>query len=143
MSEFLAPECDYFACNLPVSFRAMHPGGCVSAWKSARMVQVGLEGLCLVMEPTVDIPKRVEIRLSLVQDSSANKHGRMYTDEGAVLLNTPDASGPTIKAIGRVVRWGRQPDGRVGVELAFSTLSPNDKHRLARFITDELCSPPA
>jgi len=103
-------------CSVLARFRKAGEDNQDTLWLDAVTVDISVGGVGLLIEPGLEIPKQVEVRLSLPVD------------------NWP------ITATARVAHQRRQPDGRYMVGLAFTILARLDEIRLVRFGVE---APPA
>lgn len=125
-----------YECSLPASFRPIHSSGCFGIWNEARVYDISLGGMRLEFDPTLEIPRRIEILFKLSDPSHQGRSSaRVYGDEGLELVSAAEEN-YLIRCTGRVCHSRVTPYGRVSVGVAFTKMGAMDKLKLARFLSE-------
>jgi hypothetical protein len=126
------------ACNLDVAYRVLHSDGNFGPWQEGVAKDIGLTGMCLHIEPRLDVPRRLELKFFLetpaesVGDSAAicDKRGRRFL---------PLSENPPFHALARVCHSYPTEKG-FALGMAFCQLSPVQRLNLAAFTSETLLS---
>ena len=133
------------AIELGVSFRLVQEDGCFSSWRSGFGTDISSGGICLVIATGFETPRNIEMLFMLPDLSPESQIGgavgahadiellRLVAANRPATLRTPNKERP-LKTNARVCNHRILPDGQSALGLAFTTLSPGDQIRLARFL---------
>lgn len=124
-------------CSIPGQYRAIRRDGRAGAWQDTTIVDLGMTGICILLEPRAEVPARLELRFRLGStdpwaDGRGDDAGGM--DDDGRLGHFNDSR--TSRVVGRTVHCGLERDGRIRVGLAFIALGATDRDRLVRFTDD-------
>ena len=128
------------AVELDISYRHIQENGCYGSWRSGVTRDVSANGMCLVIEPGFEIPRKIELLIGLPGQKADSQLGSDHS-EGLSLVaparqateRSPSNERP-IKAIARVTSQRPIETGHLALGLAYNTVSLGDEARLIRFL---------
>jgi c-di-GMP-binding flagellar brake protein YcgR len=132
-------------CKMDVNFRPIQENGCVGIWKPGVSSDLSSEGMCLIIEPGLNVPPKMEVMFMLpdpislpqMPTAAGSDEGIQTQTTGAeqrLNLRRMSTRDRSIRATARVTNQRLRSDKHISLGLFFTTLSPADQIHLVRFL---------
>jgi c-di-GMP-binding flagellar brake protein YcgR len=122
-----------YPCNMTISYRSVEEGGCVGSWQVAQALDISLGGMRVLFEPGAHVPPGIEV-MFVLPSVAIERSGARRGEEGGTALSAMDDK--PLRATGRVKHAGRNREGYAMIGVSFHSMTPHDKLRLTRKITE-------